>query len=645
MPNLHTITLEILRPGPSHNQMLSPLTSYLALCDNRGAVTLTLPFEHRELLRQREALSYTQARAQREAQLHLTADTVGTKVLGAIATLNAALASGQADQYGKDTLIHLRLILSAAELAMMPFELATAPPGFPGEAKPMLLQSIAPITMTREVRGATISRGSWSRPPRILVVAATPPGFAPVPLRGHLLALRRALDPFVPTEKQGGIRGLITLLPQASVQAIRVACAREDFTHVHILAHGARSQEGGDDRFGLALLDDRGQQVDIVGGNRLASVLRTHRVSGEGFSCPNFVTLCTCESGDVSSVVFPGASLAHDLHEAGVPWVVASQFPLSMTGSTILTELLYEGLLRGDDPRVVLHRARLCLRAECPATHDWASVVAYAAVPPDFADQVREARQRQAQRAINVAFAHVDELLSARTRSRCDIACAHERVDEILRRLDGQIDLLRRSVPEGDGPGQRGRRADLHLRQGSVEKRRAYVLFEQERRAAEGRRPPARDPDGERRPWATALARARRSYLAAARLELGDHRPLTQLLSAQCILGEEVKHDHWTVARVAAELALDSNDEKTRARAHASLAELHLLQVLWSPEADLALAERYAVELLRVAGPDSPLVESTRRQLERYLDWLPPCQSPRFTEGVRRLLDTLLQDC
>ena len=87
-----------------------------------------------------------------------------------------------------------------------------------------------------------------------------------------------------------------------------------------------------------------------------------------------------------------------------------------MRGSTILADLLYEGLMRGDDPRSVLHHLRLCLRAECSDTHDWASVVAYAAMPPDFDEQVREARQQQSQRAINVAFSRVDELMEAQRR-------------------------------------------------------------------------------------------------------------------------------------------------------------------------------------------------------------------------------------
>src|SRR5215208_1217024 len=55
---MRTITLELLRHGPAHNQLLSPLTPYLALCENHGAVTLNVPFEHNQFLHRLDALGY-----------------------------------------------------------------------------------------------------------------------------------------------------------------------------------------------------------------------------------------------------------------------------------------------------------------------------------------------------------------------------------------------------------------------------------------------------------------------------------------------------------------------------------------------------------------------------------------------------------
>lgn len=624
--NLHTITLELLRPGPSHNQLLSPLTNYMALCDNRGAVTLNLPFEHREMLRQREALSYKVQRDQREAQILQTANDVGEKVLGAISTLNAAMAH---DTYGGNTLIHLRLILSAAELSLVPFEAATSPKGFPGEAKPLLLQSIAPVTITREVRAATVDVKDFARQPRILVIAASPPGFEAVPLRAHMLAIRRAIAAWIPAENEQQVRRRITVLPQASVQSIREACAKDDYTHIHILAHGAKYLEAGEEQYGLALFDANLEKADIVGGSRLIHALRTRRSDGSGFSRPNYVTLCTCDSGKVGSVVFPGAHLAHELHESGVPWVIGSQFPLSMAGSVLLTDELYAGLLRGDDPRIVLHHVRQCLRAEFVDTHDWASLVAYAAVPPDFTEQVNLFRQSQSLRAIGASFGRTDELLATmkcpadqQKMSRPQREHIRDQIRVELSRIEESLKLLRNSPKYND-----------HL--GDVARRRAHVLYLS---AAAGDR--GND-------WKEAARRARSAYLKAAKTELNKHRPLTHHIAMFAILGEKIPEDYWTVARIAAELDLES---ERRAKALETLIELRLLELIFNPKADAALAKEYAKQLLQVVqAGDQSAAEDARlfslpeawRKLDRYTVWENITREDRFTTAVREIVNLL----
>ncbi len=66
------------------------------------------------------------------------------------------------------------------------------------------------------------------------------------------------------------------------------------------------------------------------------------------------VTLAAYNAGNVGSVVGAGASIAHALHEEGIPLVFASQFSLSFSGLVILTRVLYQGSLWGQDPRTLL---------------------------------------------------------------------------------------------------------------------------------------------------------------------------------------------------------------------------------------------------------------------------------------------------
>jgi hypothetical protein len=50
MSEIRNVKIELLRAGPAHNQLLSPLTPYLALCGADGPVTVHIPFEHEQLL-------------------------------------------------------------------------------------------------------------------------------------------------------------------------------------------------------------------------------------------------------------------------------------------------------------------------------------------------------------------------------------------------------------------------------------------------------------------------------------------------------------------------------------------------------------------------------------------------------------------
>ena len=150
----------------------------------------------------------------------------------------------------------------------------------------------------------------------------------------------------------------------------------------------------GTESYGLVLRDEDGV-ADVVSGERFVSAITRvgHR--------PTVVTIASCDSGNVGSVVIPGASFAHALHQAGVPLVVASQFPLSMEGSVPLAARLYEGLLWGEHPLRVLQQARAELHARYNTNwHDWASLVVYEALPPALDEQLDALRYSQAKRAI-----------------------------------------------------------------------------------------------------------------------------------------------------------------------------------------------------------------------------------------------------
>src|SRR5262245_40622450 len=223
MAEIRTVLLELLRAGPAHNQLLSPLTPYIALCGSEGPSTVHLPFEHRQLLNRLERLRYLSehaliSTAQRESEVIELGAAIGS-ILTSVPVLSAQLALAR---LGPDTIINLRLALAGSELSLLPFELAIAPQGFPGPGRPLFLQADPPITLTREVRRGRPLPIEWNRRPRILFVTASPAGVTPVPAQEHLNAIRRAMEPWVtwsadPDARLSEVKKHITVLPDASL--------------------------------------------------------------------------------------------------------------------------------------------------------------------------------------------------------------------------------------------------------------------------------------------------------------------------------------------------------------------------------------------------------------------------------------------
>ena len=330
-----------------------------------------MPYEHRRLLRDLNALRYgaTASRAADVSRIsgpdrRLIADDVSA-ILAAVPGLSAEMSP---QNVCHPQLTHLSLEFSAAELSLVPFEIATAPRGFPGEGSPLSVQPSAPIVMTRCIPGATGRHCRWGGRPKVLFIAAQPPGFPDIPVKAHLVALVSALQPWtgaVVDDAFGKVHpeelaDWLTVLPRATLADIEKACRAARYTHVHVLAHSEVVEEAGQSQFALALHDREGGK-ELVSAERLQAAMRialTTPENGVHLSHPLVVSLATCDSGNAAQVIFPAMSLAHALHAAGVPLVIGSLFPLSTRGSAVLVDSLYTGLLRGRDPRWVLHDVR-----------------------------------------------------------------------------------------------------------------------------------------------------------------------------------------------------------------------------------------------------------------------------------------------
>jgi hypothetical protein len=628
MAEIRNVKLELLRPGPAHNQLLSPLTPYLALCGAEGPVTVHMPFEHRQLLNRLERLRYVSggkeiSQQQREAEVREIGEALG-KVLAQVPSLVSELANARGSG---SSLVHLRLAVSASELGMVPFEFAIGGDGFPASGSPLFLQSHAPITLTREVRRGRPLPVNWDKPPKILFAFANPGGLPAVPAQDHLGALRRAIDPWInwqPTAegRLPEVKRMLTVLPDATLERIRTACATSEYTHVHILAHGAEVDVAGDSRYGVALCSESGnEQPDIVDGERLAIALTATDPGGSTRHRPTVVTLATCDSGNVASVLTPGGSIAHALHAGGMPWVIASQFPLWMRASSIAAELLYAGLLEGDDPRWVLYELRQRLRTDSSGTHDWASIVAYSTAGWEFQQQVEAFRNRQQRQKIEIKFDKAEKLgRTAREAKKSNPSARPPEFDELDRLYESiREDLTdwRNALPATAPGRERARR----LAMSAASEKRIGNLFRVDQQEEKAHR---------------SYHLACELYKRACEADPLNHWPITQYLSMMAVLApadgiEALAREYgpwWNAVRQIALWESIYGDRERRTSALSTLAELELLGSIYGrwmysrAEAQAAI-EQWCRTLREAAGADAFVVFATRRQFRRYYEFWP----------------------
>jgi len=630
---VRTVRLELLRPGPSHNQLLSPLTPYLGICGDSPAGVVHVPYEHAVFERRLGDLRYTGVSDTRLAHLRDTGIDMG-RMLAAVPGLPGSIS---ADSDSQVAMIHLRVTLSASELALLPFELSKVPVTTDGESEAWLaLQTKPPVCITRHIRTVSVDGVTWPARPRILFVAG-PTG--DIPFDAHRRALERAIAPFCYPGQDEPVEGvdsrhthygdLLTIIENAALDDVVTAFRSANYTHVHVLAHGAVDFSSKGRPFGIRLRGRR-SSTDIVSGERFSTALA--RVDHTRVHQPFVVTLASCDSGLVANVVepAPGASFAHTLHQSGIPLVVGSQFPLTKDGSVTVVELFYGGLLRGESPHVLAHQTRSELHARYGAdTHDWASLVVYEALPTNMDAQLERVRYTQGRLRLNAALERVD--LAVRE------ALENERAPGDFDALEADVRSAIAALP-GDGAYAiecRGLRA-------SAMKRLAQATFVYGAGSANGVLHFSRSCD--------RLEDALVTYRAASEMFLRNdalavqrvatlHWVLVQQLVMQAVLRQPISNDILAVASHAATLYLDHPDLEERAWARASLAELALLQL--THEEDPGRAETYRRELLSDVGrivamfpaEQRFLLSSTEKQFLRYVDWWGNAAFEKFVEG------------
>jgi len=299
--------------------------------------------------------------------------------------------------------------------------------------------------------------------------------------------------------------------------------------------------------------------MQVADGERLAVALASGAKDPHRGQLPTVVTLAACQSGDTGSVIGAGASIAHALHEARIPLVIASQFPLTFEGSVVMTETLYQDLLFGGDPRVALSRARAKLYTRSPKTHDWASLVAYTSFPEDLDAQALTLSIQQVQRTIDAAFAKADYYLVCEAKDQAQLKAS-------LKLIDQRIAEMNRLLGEC-GQDRRKEKADIHGLLGSAEKRCAEVAL-----AVLAIGEPI---EKVRKHLETSLL----NYEFCVEADPGNSWGTIQTLPLRVLLSRPfaLDRDDWLFARLLAERERKRAQGQALSWAYGNLIELHLL--------------------------------------------------------------------
>lgn len=623
MEDTRRVALELLRKGPAHNQLLSPLTEYLGLCGNFGATTLNVPWEHEQFISKVRELYYPSngsADVDHE-QMQRRQDAINgvAREMAALLGSVPGLAHGinGSPKSGAPTLTHLRLVISAAELAMLPFELSKNIAGVPGGQENWLsLHTSSPVCITRHVRNVTHRSIKWPARPKILFIAASPSG--KIPLKSHLQALIAAVKPWVkhfdaedPQEIQKNTGEILTVLPDASMDKIIRACSENNYTHIHILAHGAEDTKSEGNPFGIALHDFKNHsKVEVVTGTRLATAICPFK----DHPGPAVVTIASCNSGNTNSVVHStGASFAHDLHKEGIPLIIASQYPLTFSGSIMLVEEIYGNLLWGADPLKALHNLRTKLYAlKSNDNHDWASLVAYECLGDNMKDELTENAYLQVRLAIDRILDSVDQRIENCMKNKTVINS--EFIESSFRHLDA----VTKKFPESEAY-----QPEILGLLGSAEKRKAECFYK----------------TGSLEESYKALLESRSFYDSAinkallsrsnSKLQNSSHWLITQYLVLCAVLRCPCDNNLWHTAIQAAQTDVRFSKDQV-VWAHGSLAELYLL-LLTREENELPVsivkdeiitkAKSHVEKIKELTTADNFPIHSTSRQLRRHLNW------------------------
>jgi hypothetical protein len=228
-----------------------------------------------------------------------------------------------------DTGIRIRLSMDMhgtgmAEVSSLPWELIAATP----TDLPLVMSKRTVLVRSPDVLKPT-DRIPFQPPLRILAVVSNPRGTSPLDLEEERVRI---------TENWGRLPGVRVDFARPVVSELLEKLASADYHVMHYMGHGDFDVVTGR---GALLLEKEDGSADPVDGERLQVLLADEPL--------RLVFLNACKTGTTSarSGFDPFAGIATSLIKAGVPAVVAMQFPISDRAAISFADTFYQRIAQG----------------------------------------------------------------------------------------------------------------------------------------------------------------------------------------------------------------------------------------------------------------------------------------------------------
>ncbi|MGD2176779.1 MAG: MFS transporter, partial [Anaerolineae bacterium] len=214
-------------------------------------------------------------------------------------------------------------------------------------------------------------------PLRILVVISAPIDYAVLDLHRERALIEASWA------RQEGVQ--VEFMAQATILALQDRLGEQPCHVLHYMGHGDFDERTGQ---GVLVMEDEGGRGALVDGSTLGVLLRDLRTM-------RLVFLNACETAKVTKEkgLDPFAGVAAAMVMAGIPAVVAMQFPISDGAAITFAQKFYPLLARGDPVDAAVAEGRRAIRLAGARTMEWGTPVLFMRAPQGVIFEVSEAQR------------------------------------------------------------------------------------------------------------------------------------------------------------------------------------------------------------------------------------------------------------